>query len=70
MWVGTQQVGVARSSDGCYIVANYFPGGNVQSQFETNVLPLKDTAKPGAKVSALRCATENSTTVTADRDTD
>jgi glioma pathogenesis-related protein 2 len=32
-------VGVARKSNKCIIVANYWPPGNVVGQYETNVLP-------------------------------
>eukprot|EP00440_Ansanella_granifera_P042879 gb/GFBE01046489.1/.p1 GENE.gb/GFBE01046489.1/~~gb/GFBE01046489.1/.p1 ORF type:complete len:263 (+),score=71.13 gb/GFBE01046489.1/:1-789(+) len=43
VWKGTQKVGMAMSDDGCFIIANYFPGGNVTNAgyFEANVQRLK-----------------------------
>jgi len=37
VWFETQYIGVAQSGD--FVVANYFPAGNVDGAFETNVLP-------------------------------
>jgi len=47
IWASTKKVGMATSSDGKYIVANYSPGGNITNAgyFEKNVPPLM---KPGA----------------------
>eukprot|EP00930_Biecheleria_cincta_P031744 TRINITY_DN22012_c0_g1_i2.p1 TRINITY_DN22012_c0_g1~~TRINITY_DN22012_c0_g1_i2.p1 ORF type:complete len:333 (-),score=71.41 TRINITY_DN22012_c0_g1_i2:250-1248(-) len=43
VWAATTQVGMATSADGRFIVANYFPAGNVMpaSNFQTNVQPPK-----------------------------
>ena len=49
VWKGTEEVGfgVAKSKTGkFYAVGNYYPGGNMMSAFEENVLPL---SKPGKK---------------------
>jgi len=37
-WKSTKQVGMACSEDGKFIVANYFPAGNMMGDFEQNVL--------------------------------
>ena len=38
VWVETRYVGMAKSSDGCFIAANYLPAGNMQGQFDKMVL--------------------------------
>jgi len=42
VWKDTKRVGMAASSNGKYVVANYYPAGNVNSRkaFEENVLPM------------------------------
>jgi len=39
VWAGSRYVGVAISADGCYVVANYLPAGNVADEYVNNVLP-------------------------------
>lgn len=38
VWRGTTQVGMSFDATGCYIVANYFPAGNMTGAFQRNVL--------------------------------
>lgn len=56
VWRGTQKVGMAASEDGCFVVANYFPAGNMQGAFEQQVLPRGGSApakaEPKAKAKA------------------
>merc|ERR1712150_111074 len=56
VWYNTTHVGMSRSKDGCYIVANYYPAGNLMgsSHFALNVLPLNSplTYRPRNKVEA------------------
>jgi len=43
LWVGTDRFGVAASDDGRYVVANFFPAGNVKGKYFQNVkLPEYD----------------------------
>ncbi|CAK0902833.1 unnamed protein product [Prorocentrum cordatum] len=55
VWAGSTHVGMARSADGRYVVANYFPAGNVTSPgcFQQNVMPAgtKAAAKPAGGAS-------------------
>jgi len=39
VWLETRYVGMAKSANGRFIAANYFPGGNMKGQFENNVFP-------------------------------
>lgn len=39
VWKETRFVGMARSENGGFIAANYFPAGNMAGQFEKNVFP-------------------------------
>eukprot|EP00933_Yihiella_yeosuensis_P019744 TRINITY_DN1594_c0_g2_i1.p1 TRINITY_DN1594_c0_g2~~TRINITY_DN1594_c0_g2_i1.p1 ORF type:complete len:257 (-),score=55.80 TRINITY_DN1594_c0_g2_i1:218-988(-) len=39
VWKGSSHVGMAVSEDGCYVVANYWPAGNLMGSFEQNVVP-------------------------------
>jgi hypothetical protein len=60
VWAGSTHVGMAKSADGRYVVANYFPAGNVCSpgRFEQNVLPAgsKAAAKAAAGASPTAAA--------------
>jgi len=38
VWIDTEQVGAAISDCGRFLVANYFPAGNVDGAYESNVL--------------------------------
>lgn len=51
VWAGTTHVGMAMSMDGRFVVANYFPAGNVCSPglFEQNVRPASLQASPTAQ---------------------
>lgn len=40
IWKSTTKVGMARSTCGCYVFANYLATGNVEGQYLTNVLPI------------------------------
>lgn len=42
VWYNTTHVGMSKSEDGRFVVANYYPAGNLisKSQFQKNVLPL------------------------------
>merc|ERR1719316_250561 len=46
VWVESTRVGIAASSDGKYLVANYFPAGNLNdaSAFKKNVLKTGSAA--------------------------
>lgn len=37
LWASTEQFGLAVSDDGCYVVANFYPAGNIQYRYDTNV---------------------------------
>jgi len=37
VWKSTTHVGIARSSNGQFLAANYFPSGNVEGDFRNNV---------------------------------
>jgi len=39
VWHSTSQVGVAKSADGNFVVANYFPAGNLVGNYPKEVLP-------------------------------
>lgn len=56
VWYNTTHVGMSRSKDGCYIVANYYPSGNLlgKLQFLQNVLPYDSplSFRPRNKVEA------------------
>lgn len=39
VWVNSERVGMAKSADGKFSVANYFPAGNMMGDFASNVLP-------------------------------
>ena len=48
-WKNTKKLGIgmAQAADGwIYTVANYFPSGNVQGEFNRNVEPHKDNEMP------------------------
>merc|ERR1719240_1625556 len=51
VWKETKSVGMAKSDNGCYIIANYFPAGNMimngdeRGCFEKNVLEEGSTLK-------------------------
>ena len=44
VWKGSKQLGCGASCSnyGCYITCNYYPAGNYQGQFNSNVFPLKE----------------------------
>jgi len=44
VWAATTHVGAARSADGTYVAANYFPAGNIIGEHPENVFIPK--AKP------------------------
>lgn len=50
VWVHSRRVGFARSDDGTFIFANFFPAGNMMGKFPNNVLP---TGSPMQSVSPL-----------------
>merc|ERR1712061_30204 len=56
IWYNTTHVGMSRSKDGSYIVANYYPAGNIvgAKHFQKNVLPLNTpfSMRPRNKVEA------------------
>lgn len=56
VWYNTTHVGMSRSKDGAYIVANYYPAGNINDakHFQKNVLPLNTpfSMRPRNKVEA------------------
>ena len=59
VWGETEAVGLARSSDGRYIIANYYPAGNVYApgEFERNVLPTPDNPnEPATRMELQRLA--------------
>lgn len=43
VWYDTTLMGVARSSDGLYVVANYATAGNKHGEFAANVFPAGTT---------------------------
>jgi hypothetical protein len=58
LWASTKVIGIATSEDGHYIVANFFPAGNVEGEYEENIgLPEyiveEDVDKLGMKFGAL-----------------
>ncbi|CAF3710038.1 unnamed protein product [Rotaria sp. Silwood1] len=68
IWKGSKQlgIGIAFTSDNrtAYVVANYYPPGNVIRSFSSNVLPLCSTM-----TKALRTTTDNSLTTSTSRPT-
>lgn len=50
VWAGSQSVGVAKSADGCFVIANYFPAGNMLGTYNENVRPCgSPMSKPQAQ---------------------
>ena len=44
IWRDTKSIGIgfSKSSNGCYLVVNYYPSGNRDSEFTNNVLRRKE----------------------------
>lgn len=40
VWKDTQAIGIgfSKSQTGCYLVVNYYPAGNIDNEFEANVI--------------------------------
>ena len=53
VWKGSTQIGcgaACNNKNKCYVTCNYYPPGNVLSQFEQNVFPLKEGMSTAGKV--------------------
>ncbi|CAF5148077.1 unnamed protein product, partial [Rotaria sp. Silwood1] len=68
IWKGSKQlgIGIAFTSDNrtAYVVANYYPPGNVISSFSSNVLPLCSTTTPVSATTTSISVTKNTTATT------
>lgn len=52
VWKSSTHVGMAVSEDGCFVIANYFPAGNMNkaTSFAANVLPPEGLSRPKKSV--------------------
>ncbi|CAF3764503.1 unnamed protein product [Rotaria sp. Silwood1] len=68
IWKGSKQlgIGIAFTSDNrtAYVVANYYPPGNVIGSFSSNVLPLCSTTTPVSATTTSISVTKNTTATT------
>lgn len=48
VWAGSREVGVAKSADGQFVIANYFPAGNMMGTFKANVYPAGSPTRPSS----------------------
>merc|ERR1712224_965949 len=46
VWRSTSKVGMARSADGVWVIANYLEAGNMMGEFQDNVLAAGAAATP------------------------
>jgi len=60
VWKGSKQLGCGASCSnyGCYITCNYYPAGNYQGQFNSNVFPLKEESDSGESEKQTETETE------------